>query len=143
MKKPVESKRLSSKLEAATVAPSGKPSLSDYTDAFRKTCESLPPTLVAKAILAAGRFAAHEHAIWRHTMPIKRLPEHCRFRISLDYRCGYRGLRGTPTCSNCRVSPRAVDRRARTWCNVLTGRISPCFDRRDKTTRYGRRPGCV
>ena len=72
--------------EAAIVAPSGKPTLPYYTDAFRKTCESLPPTLAAKAILAAGRFAAHEHAIWRQTKPIKRLPEHYRIRISLDYR---------------------------------------------------------
>jgi hypothetical protein len=36
--------------------------------------------------LAAGRFAAHENTIWRQTKPIKRLPEHYRVRISLDYR---------------------------------------------------------
>ena len=72
--------------EAAIVAPSGKPTLPEYTDAFRKTCESLPPALAAKAILAAGRFAAHENAIWRQTKPIKRLPEHYRIRINLDYR---------------------------------------------------------
>jgi hypothetical protein len=72
--------------EAAIVAPSGKPTLPDYMDAFRKTCDSIPPTLAAKAILAAGRFAAHENAIWRQTKPIKRLPEHYRIRISLDYR---------------------------------------------------------
>ena len=72
--------------EAVIVAPSGKPTLPDYTDAFRKTCESLPPTLSAKAILAAGRFAAHEDAIWRQTKSIKRLPEHYRIRISIDYR---------------------------------------------------------
>jgi hypothetical protein len=34
----------------------------------------------------AWRLAAHEHAIWRQTKPIKRLPEHYRIRISLDYR---------------------------------------------------------
>jgi hypothetical protein len=72
--------------EAVTVAPSGKPTLPEYTDAFRKTCASLPPALAAKAILAAGRFAAHENVIWRQTKPIKRLPEHYRIRISLDYR---------------------------------------------------------
>jgi hypothetical protein len=72
--------------EAVIVAPSGKPTLPEYTDAFRKTCESLPPALAAKAILAVGRFAAHENAIWRQTKPIKRLPEHYRIRISLDYR---------------------------------------------------------
>jgi hypothetical protein len=72
--------------EAVLVAPSGKPTLPEYTDAFRKTCESLPAALAAKAILAVGRFAAHEKAIWRETKPIKRLPEHYRIRISLDYR---------------------------------------------------------
>jgi DNA repair exonuclease SbcCD ATPase subunit len=72
--------------EAVTVAPSGKPTLPEYTDAFRKTCESLPSTLAAKAILAAGRFAAHEHAIWQQTKPIKRLREHYRIRLGADYR---------------------------------------------------------
>ena len=72
--------------EATIVAPSGKPTLPVYADAFRKTCESLPPALAAKAILAAGRFAAHENTIWRQTRPIKRLQEHYRIRISLDYR---------------------------------------------------------
>jgi hypothetical protein len=72
--------------EAVTVTPSGKPTLPEYTDAFRKTCESLPPSLAAKAILAAGRFAAHENAIWQQTKPIKRLAEHYRIRLSSDYR---------------------------------------------------------
>ena len=72
--------------EAVMVAPSGRPTLPEYTDAFRKVCESLAPTLVAKAILAAGRFAAHDDVIWRQTKPIKRLPEYYRIRISLDYR---------------------------------------------------------
>jgi hypothetical protein len=71
---------------AVIVSPSGKPTLPEYTDAFRKTCESLPPALAAKAILAVGRFAAHENTIWRQTKPIKRLPEHYRIRINLDYR---------------------------------------------------------
>lgn len=44
------------------------------------------PPLVAKAILVAGRFALHEAAIWRQTKERERLPEHCRIRLSLDYR---------------------------------------------------------
>lgn len=72
--------------ETAIVRPSGKPTLPEYTDVFRKTCASLPPALAAKAILAAGRFAAHENTIWQQTKPIKRLQEHYRIRISLDYR---------------------------------------------------------
>ena len=71
---------------AVSVTPSGKPLLPEYTEAFRKTCESLPSTLAAKAILTAGRFAAHDNAIWRQTKPIQRLSEHYRIRIGLDYR---------------------------------------------------------
>ena len=72
--------------DAVSITPSGRPTLPDYTHAFRKTCESLPPPLAATAILAAGRFAAHEPAIWQQTTPIKRLPEHYRIRLSADYR---------------------------------------------------------
>ena len=78
--------RANPKEDAVMVEPSGRPTLPEYTDVFRKICESLPPNLVAKAILAAGRFAAHDILIWRQTKPIKRLPEHYRIRISLDYR---------------------------------------------------------
>ncbi len=39
-----------------------------------------------KAILAAGRFAAHEQGVWRQTKTIERLPAHYRIRIGLDYR---------------------------------------------------------
>jgi len=81
---PVE--QVGSEEEAVMVEPAGRPTLPEYTEVFRKICESLPPTLVAKAILAAGRFAAHDIVIWRQTKPIKRLPEHYRIRISLDYR---------------------------------------------------------
>jgi hypothetical protein len=72
--------------ESVTITPSGKHTLPEYTDAFRKSCESLPSALTAKAILAVGRFAAHENEIWRQTKPIKRLPEHYRIRVNIDYR---------------------------------------------------------
>jgi hypothetical protein len=72
--------------EAAVVAPAGRPILPEYTDAFRKRLATLAPPLAAKAILAAGRFAAHETAIWRQTKPLERLPEHYRIRLGLDYR---------------------------------------------------------
>ena len=84
--------------EAVLVAPTGKPTLPKYTDAFRKTCESLPAALAAKAILSAGRFAAHETAIWKQTKPIKRLPQHYRIRISLDYRMIVRWQPGKSLC---------------------------------------------
>ncbi len=79
-------KQVSPETDAVTLTPSGKPTLPDYTDAFRKTLESVPPPVAAKAILAAGRFAALEPAIWQQTTPIKRLPEHYRIRLSADYR---------------------------------------------------------
>jgi mRNA-degrading endonuclease RelE of RelBE toxin-antitoxin system len=72
--------------EAAVVEPTGRPILPEYTDAFRKRLASLAPPLAAKAILAAGRFAAHDEAIWRHTKPLERLPEHYRIRLGIDYR---------------------------------------------------------
>jgi len=72
--------------EVATPEPAGKPILPEYTATFRKRLESLAPQLVAKAILAAGRFASQESAIWRQTKPLERLPEHYRIRIGLDHR---------------------------------------------------------
>lgn len=68
------------------VEPSGIPLLPEYSDAFRKSCNTLPPAVAAKAILAVGRFAAQESAIWRQTKPLERLPEHYRIRIGRDYR---------------------------------------------------------
>ena len=72
--------------EKSIITSSGKHTLPEYTGAFRKTCESLPSALTAKAILAVGRFAAHEDSIWRQTKSIKRMAEHYRIRINIDYR---------------------------------------------------------
>jgi hypothetical protein len=74
--------------------PSGRPLVPEYAETFRKTCASLPPPLAAKAILAAGRFAAHDQAIWRQTKPIERLPKHYRIRIGLDHRMILKWLPG-------------------------------------------------
>jgi len=84
--------------EAVMAEPAGRPILPEYTDAFRKICESLAPALVAKAILAAGRFAAQDSVIWRQTKPIKRLQDHYRIRISLDYRMIVRWQPGKSLC---------------------------------------------
>jgi len=69
-----------------SVEPSGRPLLPEYTGAFRKNCQSVPPALAAKAILAIGRFASHEQSLWRQTKAIERLPEHYRIRLGRDYR---------------------------------------------------------
>lgn len=83
-KTPVD--RAGAEEDAEILEPSGRPILPEYSDAFRRACESLLPSLVAKAIMAAGSFAAHDNTIWRQTKPLKRLPEHYRIRINLDYR---------------------------------------------------------
>ena len=72
--------------EPSHIEPAGRPILPEYSAAFRKRCESLSPSLVSKSILVAGLFASHDNKIWRQTKAIKRLPEHYRIRISLDYR---------------------------------------------------------
>lgn len=66
--------------------PSGKPLVPEYKDAFRSSCDALAPAVAAKAILAAGRFAAHDPEVWRQTKPLERLPRHYRVRIGRDYR---------------------------------------------------------
>ena len=68
------------------VEPAGRPLLPDYADSFRKHLASLPPALASKAILAIGRFAAHDPDIWRQTKPLERLSEHYRIRLGRDHR---------------------------------------------------------
>jgi hypothetical protein len=80
--------------DKSIITSSGKHTLPEYTGAFRKTCESLPSALTAKAILAVGRFAAHEDSIWRQTKSIKRMAEHYRIRINIDYRMFVHWQRG-------------------------------------------------
>lgn len=80
--------------ETAVPDARGHPLVPDYTDEFRKSCQALTPQLAAKALLAAGRFAAQEKAIWRQTKPLQRLPDHYRIRIHRDYRLILRWLPG-------------------------------------------------
>ena len=72
--------------ELDIVEPAGTPVLPEYTDTFRKRLASLPPALMAKAIMAVGRFASHEATIWRQTKALERLPEHYRIRLGINYR---------------------------------------------------------
>ncbi len=72
--------------ELATVEPSGRPLVPEYSNEFRSRCATLPPAHAAKTILAAGRFAAHDPTVWRETRAIERLPGHYRIRIGRDYR---------------------------------------------------------
>jgi len=72
--------------ERAIVEPAGTPVLPEYTDTFRKRLATLRPALMAKAIMAVGRFASHEATIWQQTKALERLPGHYRIRLSIDYR---------------------------------------------------------
>jgi hypothetical protein len=72
--------------ENVVLEPSGRPLAPEYSDTFRKSCDSLPPRIASRAILAAGRFASHEPTIWQQTKPIQRLAERYRIRIHRDYR---------------------------------------------------------
>ncbi|MEJ2168440.1 MAG: hypothetical protein P8X90_23240, partial [Desulfobacterales bacterium] len=58
----------------------------DFTATFRRSCESLPVSLVAKALRAAADFAAHDKSIWRRTKPIETLSRVFRIQIGRQHR---------------------------------------------------------
>lgn len=58
----------------------------EYTETFRRSCESLSPVIVAKALRAAAGFAAHDKSVWRQTQRIETLADNYRIRIGLHYR---------------------------------------------------------
>jgi hypothetical protein len=58
----------------------------EYTDAFRKSCENLPPAIVAKAIQAAAGFAVRNQATLRQAAALERLSGVFRLRIGIHYR---------------------------------------------------------
>ena len=72
--------------EEASVEASGHPLVPEYSAAFRKHCEALPPRIAAKAILDSGRFAALDPPTLQRTRPLHRLPSHYRIRVNADYR---------------------------------------------------------
>jgi len=78
------------------LTPTGRPCVPEYSDIFRKNCDALPPSVAAKAILCAGRFACLDSAIWQQTKALKRLREHYRIRIHRDYRMIVRRRPGRP-----------------------------------------------
>ncbi len=67
-------------LERAT----GKILIPEYTDAFRRSCDAMPPHIVAKALRAVAGFAVNDELIWRRTKRIDKVPH--LFRIKLDPR---------------------------------------------------------
>jgi len=58
----------------------------EFTPAFRRSCESLPVFVVAKALRAAADFAAHDKPIWRRTRPIETQSRIFRIKIGRQHR---------------------------------------------------------
>jgi len=58
----------------------------DYSPTFRRSCESLPVPMVAKALGAVADFAAHDKSIWHRTKPIEALSRIFRIQIGRQYR---------------------------------------------------------
>ena len=58
----------------------------EFTQTFRRSCELLPVSLVAKALRAAADFAAHDKSIWHRTKPIETLSRVFRIRIGRQHR---------------------------------------------------------
>jgi len=60
--------------------------LPEFTAPFRRSCESLPVPVVAKALRAAADFASHEKSLWRRTKPLEALSRVFRIQIGRQYR---------------------------------------------------------
>jgi len=60
--------------------------VTEFTDAFRDSCENLPTALAIKAMKAAVGFATRDNAILRQTVAIERMPGHYRIRIGIHHR---------------------------------------------------------
>jgi len=58
----------------------------EFTPPFRRSCESLPPPMVAKALRAAADFASQDKTVWRRTKPIETLSRVYRIQIGRRYR---------------------------------------------------------
>jgi len=58
----------------------------DYSPTFRRSCESLPAPMVAKALGAAADFASHDKSVWHRTKPIETLSRVFRIKIGRQYR---------------------------------------------------------
>ena len=58
----------------------------EYAQAFRRSLESLPPAIGAKALKAVAGFAARDKSVLDKTRQLKVLPGYYRIRIGIDYR---------------------------------------------------------
>ena len=58
----------------------------DYSPTFRRSCESLPAPMVAKALGAAADFASHDKSVWQRTKPIETLSRIFRIQVGRKYR---------------------------------------------------------
>ena len=60
--------------------------LPEFTKAFRKSCESLPPDIAARAAHAAVAFGIRDKSILRHTSALEAKSHYYRIKIGIHYR---------------------------------------------------------
>ena len=58
----------------------------EYAQAFRRSLESIPPAIGAKALKAVAGFAARDKSTLDKTRQLKVLPGYYRIRVGIDYR---------------------------------------------------------
>jgi hypothetical protein len=66
----------------------------EYTEAFRTSCETMPPAIVSKALRAVAGFAAQDEEIRRQSRRLERVPDVYRVRIGLQHRLLIRWEKG-------------------------------------------------
>jgi hypothetical protein len=57
----------------------------DYNPTFRRSCETLPPLMVAKTLKAAADFASQDKTVWHRTKAIETLSRFYRIQIGRKY----------------------------------------------------------
>ncbi len=58
----------------------------EVSPSFRRSCDSLPVPVVAKALRAAADFASHDKSLWHRTKPIETLSRVFRIKIGRQHR---------------------------------------------------------
>jgi hypothetical protein len=89
----------------------------EYSDAFRASCQSVPPAFVAKALRIVAGFAAQEQEIRRQSRGLERMPGVYRIRIGTQYRLLIRWVKG----SKLEVLDLIIRQNLETWIKRHTG----------------------
>jgi hypothetical protein len=85
--------------------------LPEFTRRFRKSCESLPGDIAAKAAQAAVGFGVRDQSILQQSLPLEARPYYYRIRIGIHYRLLLRQAPG----ENLRVLDIVARENLKTW----------------------------